>query len=564
MTLWLVLILMTVVALAIIVWPFALGGAVRPSGSEVEVYKDQLTEIERDREAGLIGLAEAEAARLEISRRLLSATEVADSFRQPSLAGKKLRTQRLAILATVLVFLPTLASGMYLRLGSPGFASGDRIADQTAPSSDDALVNAMVVQVEGYLKDKPNDGRGWETLAPVYMHLGRYKDSARAWQNAIADLGDSADREENLGESLVAAADGTVTDAARRAFDRALSIDRNSVIARYYTGLAAKQDGRRDEAARIWRDLVAAAPPDVEWIDTVRNALARLDEPAGATVDNAQSSETQRKAMIQSMVEGLAARLKADGGDTDGWLRLVRSYKVLGEHEKADAALADGRRALGGDPDKLAHFENGLTSLDRQTESIPRAFAGPSNPTVTAAPEHDAPTVQGMVANLAERLRTKGGGVDSWLMLVRSYETLGEREKAMAAIARARSAFASDPQRLAQFNQLLGAIDGASGTAVAPNTSQRQDHPEPAPADATSAEEQLAMIKGMVDRLAERLKRNGEDVDGWIQLMRSYVVLGQRDQASAAGRSARVALGKDTNALRRLDEGARELGVDLP
>lgn len=72
------------------------------------------------------------------------------------------------------------------------------------------------------------------------------------------------------------------------------------------------------------------------------------------------------------------------------------------------------------------------------------------------------------------------------------------------------------------------------------------------------------MIKGMVDRLADRLTRNGNDVDGWIQLMRSYVVLGQRDQASAAARSGRAALGNDTEALHRLDAGAKGLGVDLP
>lgn len=564
MTLWLALILMTMVALAAVVWPFLVARASTPSGSDVAVYKDQLVEIERDREAGLIAVADAEAARIEVSRRLLNAAETADSFRQPSLTGDTSRTRRLAVVAAVLVFLPALAAGMYLRLGAPGLATVESMPDQSARSSDETLIDTMVAQVEGYLRETPNDGHGWEVLAPVYMRLGRYEDSARAWRNAIADLGDSADREENLGESLVAAANGIVIAEARTAFDRALSVDRNRVTARYYIGLAAKQDGRHDEAARIWRDLVAAAPPDAGWIDTVRNALARLDEAAGATADSASSSEVQQKAMIRSMVEGLAARLKADGGDVDGWLRLVRSYNVLGEHEKADAASADGRRALADDPDKLAHFENGLTNLDRPTESSSRATAAPSTPTVTAAPEHDAPTVQAMVANLAERLRTKGGGPDSWLMLVRSYETFGEREKAATAIAQARSAFAYDPDKLAQFNQLLSSVDSVSSVPVAPNASQRRDVRESARADTAPTEEQAAMINSMVDRLAERLKANGNDVDGWIQLMRSYVVLGRRDQASAAGRSARIALGDNNDALRRLSEGARELDVELP
>lgn len=560
MALWIILTTMTVVALAAIAWPLLSSGAGVPSGSDVAVYKDQLVEIERDRENGHIAVADAESAHIEISRRLLSATEAANLSREP---GEKVRTLRVAVLATVLVLLPALTGGMYLRLGSPGFTATESIADESVAPSDVTLVKATVAQVEGHLRETPDDGLGWEALAPVYMHLGRYEDSARAWQHAIATLGDSAEREENLGESLVAAADGAVTSQARKAFNRALSLDRSSVTARYYTGLAAKQDGRRDEAARIWRDLVAVAPPDAEWVDTIRDALARLDEPFGSEAGNASSFQAQQKAMIQSMVEGLAMRLQGDGVDVDGWLRLVRSYNVLGDHDKADSAAANGRRALAADPEKLAQFENGL-KIDRQTNSIPRQIQEPPISTMATVPEHDAPTVQAMVANLAERLRTKGGGVDSWLMLVRSYETLGEREKAAAAIDQARSAFASDTEKLTQFNQLLSEIDAASSMPVAAKAAQRQDDREPAPANAAPTEEQLAMITSMVDRLAERLKRNGDDVDGWIQLMRSYVVLGRRDQASIAGRSARIALRDNTDALLRLNQGAKELGVDLP
>jgi cytochrome c-type biogenesis protein CcmH len=560
MTLWLVLAFMTMAALVALVLPFMFGGEIASSGNEVAVYKDQLVEIDRDVSAGLIGAADAEAARIEVSRRLLSASNSTDADRPP-VANSHTTVRRLSLLFLSMAFLPMLAGGMYLRLGSPGAASAPKVIEQNPSSPDDAKVNAMLAQVEEYLRDNPNDGHGWETLAPIFMHLDRYEDAARAWRKAIANLGDSAEREESLGEALFAAANGVVTSEARKAFNQALSIDHDSVDARFYLGLAAKQDGRIDEAARIWRNLIATSPPDADWLDTVRAALAQLDQAPVAATDNVPPSEAGQAAMIKSMVEGLSERLKADGGDPDGWLRLVRSYNVLGEPGKAQTALADARRALATDPQKLARFEQGLTNIDRPIEGAPEQVARqPASPNV-APPEHDSGTMQAMVDKLAERLRVKGGDVDSWLMLVRSYEALGEHDKAVAAAAHARQAFASDPEKLSNFDEFPREAD--SNTTATPSPSAKPETSKPTTAEASPAERQMSMIQGMVDRLAERLKQNGHDVDGWIQLMRSYTVLGQREKAVAAGQRARIALSDDAEALRRLDAGAKALGVDL-
>lgn len=537
MTLWLILTCVTTAALSAAVWSFVVRDGPAASAN------------------GAAGVA---AARIKIPRRLLRVTEI--SARRPDLTGHEARTHRLAVLATALVLLPTLAGGMYFYLGSPAAALEEHVAEPTSSSSDDALIDAMVVQVEGYLKDNPNDGHGWETLAPIYMRLGKYKDSVRAWQNAIANLGDSADREENLGESIVATANGLVTNEAKKAFDKALSIDHENVAARFYIGLAAKQGGRRDEAAKIWGDLIHSASPDAEWTDTVRDALARLDEPSAAATDNSSPSDKSQTAMIQSMVDGLAARLKTDSGDIEGWLRLVRSYAVLGDRDKADAAVADARTALATDSEKSIRLEKGLKNLDRALDSFPQQDSRPAVSATAAPPQHDNATMQATVDKLAERLRNKGGDIDSWLMLVRSYEALGRRDDAMAAVAQARLAFAADPKKLSQFDQSLRTADGISNSTSAP---QKPKTPTPTMDDAP-ADQQMAMINGMVDRLAERLKRDGHDVDGWIQLMRSYVVLGQRDQASTAGQNARIALGNDSEALRRLNTAAKELGVSLP
>ena len=72
MMLWFVMALMTAAAIFAVLWPLSRSAATR-SGSDVEVYRDQLEEIARDRAGGLIGAAEAEAARIEVSRRLIAA-----------------------------------------------------------------------------------------------------------------------------------------------------------------------------------------------------------------------------------------------------------------------------------------------------------------------------------------------------------------------------------------------------------------------------------------------------------------------------------------------------------
>jgi cytochrome c-type biogenesis protein CcmH len=556
MTLWLILALMTAGALGAVVWPFVVRAGPTSGGSEIAVYRDQLAEIDRDLQAGSIGSKEAGAARVEVSRRLLQAAAETRQYAVP-LAGKHLSTRKLAVLAIASVCLPVLAGGLYLHLGSPIAAS---ILIATEPSETDsnaAPVESMVNQVESYLKESPDDGRGWETLAPIYMRMGRYDDAIRAWQNAIANLGDDVEREESLGESFVAAASGIVTKEARDAFDRARSMDPNNVTARFYAGLAAKQDGRRDEAARLWRDLIAEAPPVAEWADTVRDALAQLDVPPAAGGE--QSLGEDQIAMIKYMVDSLAERLKTDGRDVDGWIRLVQSYNVLGDRAKFEAAVADARKALAADPVKLARFEAGSTTGNRpaagETEGQDAARAVP--------PEHQNATVRTMVDGLAERLGKDGGDPDRWFMLIRSYETLGEQKEAQAATARAKTVFASDPEKLSYLNQLLRKDDDAAPDVSTLNSALLVPE-DPSVAAAPAAETQMTMIRGMVDRLAERLKQDGHDIDGWTQLIRSYVVLGQRDQATAAAVKARTALSHDADAIRRVVAAAKELGIVLP
>src|SRR5579863_3567781 len=278
MMLWLIFAVMTAAAVYAVVWPLgrkpSLGG-----GSDRLVYQDQLAEIDRDRAAGLIGESEAESARVEISRRLLATADVEPPAAARTASSAQWRRRAAALGAIVVV--PAVALGLYLRLGSPD------VPDQPAFARINSMpggqsIESLVSQVEAHLATNPNDGAGWEVLAPVYLRMRRPDDAVAAWHKAIALNGDSPARESALGEALVAAANGVVTDAAKQAFEKAVAGDPHDAKAGYYLGLADEQDGNTAAAAGAWRALLAQAPPDAPWAGFVREALARVTA-GGAT-----------------------------------------------------------------------------------------------------------------------------------------------------------------------------------------------------------------------------------------------------------------------------------------
>jgi cytochrome c-type biogenesis protein CcmH len=363
MTLWFLFAMMTAAAIFAVLWP--LGRRARPQndGTEATVYKDQLSEIERDRAAGLIGASEAEAARVEISRRLLAA---ADAARGAPASSNTAFRRVVAVIA--LAGLPLLAVAFYLPLGSPGLPGFPLAGRMQAASASQPLDN-LVAQVEAHLEKNPTDGRGWGVLAPVLAKLGRFDDAVRAYRNSITYNGNTAARRSDLGEAMAAAAGGVVTAEAKSEFERAVALDANEFKARFFLGLSAEQDGRATEAAAIWRAMLETAPADAPWRPLVQSALARVggaSVPALSddTIATAKDmNETDRTAMIRGMVERLATRLKQNGDDVKGWLRLVRAYMVLGDRDKAREALTDARQAVGGDAGRLRELNEGLKNL---------------------------------------------------------------------------------------------------------------------------------------------------------------------------------------------------------
>jgi cytochrome c-type biogenesis protein CcmH len=225
-----------------------------------------------------------------------------------------------------------------------------------------------VAQVEAHLEKNPGDARGWTVLAPVLARLGRYDDAVRAWRNAITYGGDSSERRADLGEALVGAAGGVVTGEAKAEFERAVAMNADEVKASYFLGLAAEQDGRTADAASIWRAMLAKAPPDAPWRPLVQAAITRVGGVVPALPDETMAAakdmtETDRNAMVRGMVDRLAVRLKQNGDDVEGWLRLVRAYLVMGEREKAVSAQSDARQAVGSDAARLRQLNEGLRNL---------------------------------------------------------------------------------------------------------------------------------------------------------------------------------------------------------
>ena len=361
MTLWFVFALMTAAAAFAVLWPLSRRGEPTREGSDANVYKDQLDEVSRDAAAGLIAAPEAEAARVEISRRLLASAD-ADASR-PSTSTSHTGLRR-AVAVVALVGLPLIALGTYARLGSPGLGDMPLAQRAAAPTAAQPM-DALVAKVEAHLEKNPTDGRGWAVLAPVLAKLGRFDDSIRAYRNALSYDADTAERRADLGETIAAGAGGVVTAEAKAEFERAVALDPNEVKGRYFLGLAAEQDGRAKDAATIWRDMLAKAPADAPWRPLLQTSLARVggvaapalppEAMAAAKDMNAADTDT----MIRGMVERLATRLKANGDDVEGWLRLVRAYMVLGERDQAKAALGDARQAMSGNADRLRQLNDG-------------------------------------------------------------------------------------------------------------------------------------------------------------------------------------------------------------
>ena len=346
--LWLIFALMTGAAVFVVLGSLARSrGATAESRADAAVYRDQLDEIGRDQARGLIDAREAEGARTEVARRLLAASEAKGEESDGSLARRRVA----AVAALVLV--PAVALGLYTTLGKPDLPDLPLASRQTEAPDGRNLAD-LALRVEAALAKNPNDGRGWAVVAPVYMRLGRSGEAATAYRNAIRLLGSTPEREADLGEALFAAADGVVTAAAREAFERSVGGAEPSVKGSFYLARAAEQDGDMAGAIGRLKPILARAPEDAPYLETLKGEFQRMADvpqlplPTGAEAAAAKTPE-ERMAMVRTMVDGLGDRLASQGGDVGEWLRLVNARAALGDVDKAKEALGRAREKFSGD-----------------------------------------------------------------------------------------------------------------------------------------------------------------------------------------------------------------------
>lgn len=426
MYLWVIIGVMTAAALVLVVLPFVRRARRAPTRDEYDlaVYRDQLQELETDLTRGVISEAEAEAARLEIQRRMLAADKGRQTAARQSAPARTpgATAGRWIALGLIAAALPALAITLYLVYGSPNMTGGPFAeAPQAVEPLTDPRIEEAVAKLAQRLETQPDDLQGWLMLGRSYIALERYGQAADAFRQAVPLSGRDPEVLASLGESLVYANGGAVTPEAEATFEEVLSAAPDDPAARYYVALADAQAGRLQEAYDRWMDLAKDAPTDAPWraelVTMIRRAADQLgievttipqpepsaprdvaqgdaqgDAPQGEgapaasapteaapqpgpteedVADAAQMSPEEQTEMIRGMVARLAARLEEEPDNLDGWKRLGRSYGVLGEREKARDAYAEAARLAPDDVAVLSAYARAILEASTGSELTP-------------------------------------------------------------------------------------------------------------------------------------------------------------------------------------------------
>lgn len=345
---------------------------------------DQLQEIQRDLERNVISEPEAEAATLEVKKRILSAARKASSV-----AKVESRGGRFGLIVGALA-IPVFAFSYYAVYGSPEISSL-AFADRQAERAERAQVQLLTKQLVERLNSEPNGGssEGWMLLGRTYFDLGDFEDAANAFSIVSKRKDATSATFSMLSEALIQADNGVVTPRAEAAVDMALSLDAMNPAGSYYKAIALEQRGQISGAYELLLERLKAADGFEPWMEAYVYQANRIGQTLGyqpilpgqfAAMDTGtpgptaedvvaaqEMSPEDRNAFIQSMVDRLAERLKEEPQDVDGWIRLANAYKVLGNFEQAKEAFQNAADQLESFPDYDLRKDvvvNGLKDLN--------------------------------------------------------------------------------------------------------------------------------------------------------------------------------------------------------
>jgi cytochrome c-type biogenesis protein CcmH len=411
------------------------------------VYRDQLRELERDLTRGVLSMAEAASARLEVQRRLLAADHRDTGG---TLHGGRSPVVAAAIAAFVLIG----AGAMYLKFGSPSlpdmpFASRSDNTAVVQAGSNHVDMKDAAAKLRAKLTADPNNGEGWALYARTESILGNYAAAKDAYNRAIALGQTGAEVLASYGEMLVLGEQGIVPPAAKDVFNRTLAADPKNDVARYYLALAAAQAGDVKQAIADWSSLAADLPDDSPMRPELERRVADAAQSGGipapplpkgkaaqsvqdaAMQEVAKMPEAQRNEMVRGMVTQLAAKLQQAPNDLDGWLQLGRSYTVLGERDNAVEAFEKAAALRPADVSiRLQELEAMLAGL-KPNDPLPAGLMGLLKQVQLAAP--DQPEVLWYLGVVAARESRSSEARGYWTRLLKQLPADGEDAKMVKA-----------------------------------------------------------------------------------------------------------------------------------
>ncbi len=327
-----------------------------PAGDDLEKteehFRAQLASIDSDQELGKLNAKDADAARAELARELMQHRA---SFAHKQKSDSQARRSMGLALPAVSLGAVVVAFGIYLFLGTPEQGSFVSPAAQAQSEAEQEFL-AAIEQVELQLMANPDDVQGWRVLGPAYMRIGHYDDAVRAFRRILELSAPTADSKTDLAEALLMAGSGDASPEVLELFRSAAEMDPNHTRSRFYLAAEATRMEQWDQAVEYWNDLMKLSNGTEPWLEMARDglgiALARGEAPVrapapepapgdGFALDapppagSAPDDPAQQAEFIRSMVAGLEARLKEEGGTIGEWTGLVRSNLVLGEVEKA-------------------------------------------------------------------------------------------------------------------------------------------------------------------------------------------------------------------------------------
>ncbi|MGI9355208.1 MAG: c-type cytochrome biogenesis protein CcmI [Rhizobiaceae bacterium] len=358
MIFWILALVMVAAAVLCVLVPLSRKRSIKTGGSRTKFYEQQLQELGLNRpEVSENGLAQERA---EIGRRLLAS----QSEQEEQAAAGGGRDSLIAVSLGALLFIPGFTMAMYTVYGAPGFEVA-RPEVEITPVEQQS-VTQLVAAAERQLQKNPDDLRGWTVVAAVYGRSGQFDKRANALSQIIRLSGPNASLLAELAEARSLANGGIVSEQTVSTLKQALEADPGNIKARAYLLLATEQEGRFGDALTGWHKLLESAKGHKVWEDRISQRIAALQNriasqtqigPSNKQVEEAAKlAPGEQQAMIENMVAGLAQRLEDDPDDIEGWLRLLRSYHVLGKRDEIETAWQKSRGFFAGKPEQAARL----------------------------------------------------------------------------------------------------------------------------------------------------------------------------------------------------------------